>query len=61
MTAATEKALLRQLVRLDAQEDLCLAAYRPSTGKTRVSALINSVIPPEPGDRFVHGNANRYG
>ena len=61
MTAATENALLSQSVRLDAQEDLCLAAYRPSTGKTRVSALINSVIPPEPGDRFVHGNATVTG
>ena len=57
MTAATEKVLLRQLVRSDGQEDLCLATYRPSTGKTRVSALITSVVPPEPGDRFVHGNA----
>ena len=61
MTAATEKALLSQLVRLDAQEDLCLATYRLSTGKTRVSALITSVIPPEPGDRFVHGNATVTG
>ena len=57
MTATTEKALLSQLVRSDGQEDLCLATYRPSTGMTRVSALITAVIPPEPGDRFVHGNA----
>ena len=57
MTAITEKALLSQLVRTDGQEDLCLATYRPSTGMTRSSALITAVIPPEPGDRFVHGNA----
>ena len=57
MTATTEKALLSQLVRADSQEDLCLATYRPSTGMTRVSALITELIPPEPGDRFVHGNA----
>ena len=57
MTAITEKALLNQLVRSDGQEDLCLATYRPSTGMTRSSALITAVIPPEPGDRFVHGNA----
>ena len=57
MTAATEKALLSQLVRSDGQEDLCLATYRLSTGMTRISALVTSVIPPEPGDRFVHGNA----
>ena len=57
MTATTEKALLNQLFRADGQEDLCLATYRASTGMTRVSALITSMISPEPGDRFVHGNA----
>ena len=57
MTAATERNLLEQLIRPDGQEDLCLATYRPSTGLTRVSALINAVITPEPEDRHVHGNA----
>ena len=57
MTAATEQDLLDLLVRDDGQEDLCLATYRPSTGATRSSALIRTVIPPELGDRFVHGNA----
>ena len=57
MTAATEQHLLDLLVRDDGQEDLCLATYRPSTGLARSSALIRTVIPPEDGDRFVHGNA----
>ena len=57
MTAATEQDLLSLLIRDDGQEDLCLATYRPSTGATRSSALIRTVIPPENGDRFVHGNA----
>ena len=57
MTAATEKALVRQLVRDDGQEDICLATYRPSTGASRFSALIRTVVRPEPGDRVVHGNA----
>ena len=57
MTAATERNLLEHLVRPDGQEDLCLATYRTSTGLTRVSALVNAVITPEPGDRHVHGNA----
>ena len=57
MTATTEKALLSLLVRSDGQEDLCLATYRPSTGTTRTSALITAVIMPEPGERYIHGNA----
>ena len=57
MTAPTEQDLVDLLVRDDGQEDLCLATYRPSTGATRSSALIKTVIPPEKGDRFVHGNA----
>ena len=56
MTFVTEEALLEQLVRADGQEDLCLATYRPSTGEARVSALVNEIIPPEPGERHVHGN-----
>ena len=57
MTAAIEDELAHLLVRDDGQEDVCLATYRPSTGLTRFSALIRTVVPPEPGDRFVHGNA----
>ncbi len=57
MTSATEKKLSSLLVRDDGQEDICLATYRPSTGLTRDSALIAEVVPPEPGDRHVHGNA----
>ena len=61
MTAATEKALLSLLVRSDGQEDACLATYRPSTGKSRVSALITSVVPPESEDRIVDGNVTVTG
>ena len=57
MTAATEEALVRRLVRDDGQEDVCLATYRPSTGLSRFSALIRTVVPPGPGERLVHGNA----
>ena len=57
MTAPTEEALLDRLVRADGQEDILLATYRPSTGATRTTALISTVIPPEPGDRHIHGNA----
>ena len=57
MTAAAQKTLVDRLVRADRQEDLCLATYRLSRGLTRTSALIAKLIPPEPGDRQVHGNA----
>lgn len=57
MTAANEDALITRLVRDDGQEDICLATYRPSTGLTRRTALIRAVVPPEPGDRIIHGNA----
>lgn len=57
MTDATEQALVGLLVRDDGQEDLCLAAYRRSTGLTRTTALIASVIPPQQGDRLVHNHA----
>ena len=61
MTQAVERDLLDLLVRQDGQEDLCLATYQRSTGATRTTALIISVIPPRPGDRLVHGNATVTG
>ena len=61
MTVSAEQELLGLLVRADGQEDLCLAAYRPSTGATRTTALIASAIPPEPGERHVHQNATVTG
>ena len=57
MTAAIAETLSGRLLRADGQEDLCLATYRPSTGASRTSAVITAVIPPELGDRQVHGNA----
>ena len=61
MTVDLEGALRAHLVRGDGQEDLCLATYRPSTGTLRSTALIRSVVPPEPGERYVHGNATITG
>ena len=61
MTAGTEQQLLDLLVRDDGQEDLCLAAYRPSSGATRTTALVSFAIPPEPGERRVHQNVTVTG
>lgn len=61
MTADTSNVLRSHVDRPDGQEDICLATYRPSTGATRRTALINSVIAPEPGERHVHGNASIEG
>lgn len=61
MTATIEETLRAHVDRPDGQEDICLATYRPSTGVTRRTALITSVITPEPGERHVHGNASIEG
>jgi hypothetical protein len=61
MTEATADTLRSHVDRTDGQEDICLATYRPSTGATRITALITSVITPEPGERHVHGNASIEG
>ncbi|MDQ3964706.1 MAG: ThiF family adenylyltransferase [Actinomycetota bacterium] len=61
MTAAIAEILRAHVDRPDGQEDISLATYRPSTGATRSTALITSVITPEPGERHVHGNASIEG
>lgn len=61
MTLATHDRLRDHLIRDDGQEDICLATYRPSTGKDRVTAIIREVFLPNPGERDVHGNASITG
>jgi len=61
MTASTERQLQAHLLREDGQEDICVATYCPSTGTTRRTALLRTVILPEPGEREVHGNATITG
>lgn len=61
MTEATSSELVAHLSRADGQEDLCMAIYRPSSGRNRVTALISEVLPPGQGERAVHGNATVTG
>jgi hypothetical protein len=55
---ATELAaqLSSHLSRADGQEDLCFVVWRPSTGATRITAIVADVVWPGEGDRIVHGN-----
>lgn len=61
MTHDTERELRSHLVRPDGQEDLCMAVYLPSTGATRVSAVLGDVVRPLKGETAVHGNVSFTG
>ncbi len=50
--------LLQHYRRNECQEDLCFALWRPSTGATRRTALINEIILPGNRDRNLHGNVS---
>jgi hypothetical protein len=61
MTGVLHRALCKLLIRADAQEDLCLALYAPSSGRRRTTALLTDSIPPLSGERHVHGNVTVTG
>jgi hypothetical protein len=61
LTADVGTQLCEHLLRLDGQEDICLATYAPSTGSRRFTGVINTFVPPRSGDRAVHGNASITG
>lgn len=58
MSADIDAVLARHLLRPDRQEDICFALWYPSTGGTRTTALLHSLILPREGERQVHGTAS---
>jgi hypothetical protein len=56
MTEALDAELRAHLDKGPTQEDLAFALWRPSLGRRRVTAILQRVILPGPGDRQLHGN-----
>ena len=50
--------LLHHFQKHEHQEDLCFALWHPSTGKERLTGLIDRIILPETGERSLHHNAS---
>ena len=50
--------LLQHFRRGDSQEDLCFALWRPSSGQSRRSALIDEIILPAEDERILHGGVS---
>lgn len=61
MTNDVARELSRHLDRPDGQEDICFVLWRPSTGASRLTALVYELVLPNEGDRHVHGNASFEG
>ena len=50
--------LLQHVRQGERQEDLCFALWKPSTGRTRTTAVLTKAILPRAGERRLHGGAS---
>ena len=53
--------LLRHFRQNEMQEDLCFGLWFPSQGKSRLSAVVQRIMLPRPGEVHLHGNASFEG
>ena len=58
MAAALGRHLLQHIRQGERQEDLCFALWKPSTGRTRTTAVLTEVILPIADERRLHGGAS---
>jgi hypothetical protein len=58
MSEAFDRSAVDHLRRPDGQEDICFGLWRPSTGQSRQTAILQSLILPGAGDRDLHGNVS---
>ncbi len=56
MTEALDDQLRAHLDKGPHQEDLTFALWRPSRGRTRLTAILQRLVEPLPGDRVLQGN-----
>jgi hypothetical protein len=56
MAEALDDQLRAHLDKGPDQEDLTFALWQPSWGCTRLTAVLQRLVLPEPGDRMLHGN-----
>ena len=58
VAAALRRHLLQHIRKGQRQEDLCFALWKPSTGKTRTTAVLTEAILPGANERRLHGGAS---